>query len=132
MHVTVAPVDTAQYRSPRSPTLEISSGVCVCMEKKNEGMEKKDDGRMNTESTELESPSAGTGLETPGQQCGQQCPPNGETKPTAANGCSLVGVGSNLGKHFFTHGTRLIASRYSYDTGKLIKNRFPKGEPQTR
>ena len=31
-HVTVAPVDTAQYRSPRSPTPEIPSDVRVCME----------------------------------------------------------------------------------------------------
>ena len=28
-HATVAPVDTAQYRNPRSPTPEISSDVCV-------------------------------------------------------------------------------------------------------
>ena len=59
-HATVAPADTAQYRSLLSPTPEIPSDVCVCMEKKNEGMEKKDEGRMNPEPTELEPPSAGT------------------------------------------------------------------------
>ena len=49
---------------------------------------------MNPESTELESPSADSGLETPGQQC----PPNGETWETGriiADGYLLVGMGSN-------------------------------------
>ncbi|CAN0405923.1 unnamed protein product [Ascophyllum nodosum] len=52
---------------------------------------------MNPEPTELESPSAGTGLETPGQQC----PPNGETWETGrtiADSYLLVGMGSNQGK----------------------------------
>ena len=44
-HATVAPVDTAQYRSPRSLTPEIPSDVCLSMEKKNQGMEEKDEGR---------------------------------------------------------------------------------------
>ena len=83
---TVAPADTAQYRSPSSTTPEISSDVRVCIEKNEEGM-------VNPEPTELESPSAGTGLETPGQQC----PQNGEAGRTTADGCLLVGVGSNLG-----------------------------------
>ena len=48
---------------------------------------------MNPEPTELELPSAGTGLETPGQQC----PPNGETGRTTADGYLLVGMGSNQG-----------------------------------
>ena len=48
---------------------------------------------MNPYSTELESPSTGTGLETPGQQC----LPNGETGQTAADGYLLVGMGSNQG-----------------------------------
>ena len=85
-HVTVAPADTAQYRSPRSRTPEIPSDVCV-------GMEKKKEGRMNPEPTELESPSTGTGLETPEQQS----PPNGETGRTTADGCCLGGVGSSAG-----------------------------------
>ena len=49
---------------------------------------------MNPEPTELESPSAGTDLETPGQQC----PPNegtSETGRTIADGYLLVGMGSN-------------------------------------
>ena len=44
---TVAPADTAQYRSPRSTTPEISSDVRVCMEENKEGM-------VNPEPTELE------------------------------------------------------------------------------
>ena len=59
-------------------------------------MEEKYEGRMNPELTELEPSSAGTGLETPGQQC----PPiEGiwETARTIANGYLLVGMGSNQG-----------------------------------
>ena len=88
-HVTVAPVNTAQYRSPRSLTPEIPSNVCVHIEKNKAGM-------MDPEQDQLELPSAGTGLETPGQQC----PPNGETWETGrtiADGYLLVGMGSNQG-----------------------------------
>ena len=56
-HATVAPVDTAQYRNPRSLTPKISSGVCVHMEKKEAAM-------VDPEQDQLESPSAGTGLKT--------------------------------------------------------------------
>ena len=53
---------------------------------------------MDPEPDQLESPSAGTGFETPGQQC----PPNGETERTTANGCLLVGMSSNSrGNTFF-------------------------------
>ena len=86
-HATVAPADTAQYRSsPRSPTPEISSDVRVCMEENEEGA-------VNPERDQLEPPSAITGLDSPGQQC----PPNAETERTTADDCLLVGVGSNLG-----------------------------------
>ena len=89
-HATAAPVDTEQYRSPRSLTPDIPPDVCVNLEEKDE------EGRMNPEPMELKSPSAGTGLETPGQQC----PPNGETQETGrtiADGYLLVGMGSNQG-----------------------------------
>ena len=89
-YATVAPVDTAQYRSLRSLTPEIPPDVCVSLEEKNE------EGRMNPEPTELEPPLTGTGLETPGQQC----PPNEETCETGrtiADGYLLVGMGSNQG-----------------------------------
>ena len=87
--VTVTPVSTVQPCIPRSLNPEIPSDVYV-------SMEEKDEGRMNPEPTELEPPSAGTGLETPGQQC----PPNEgiwETGRTIADGYLLVGMGSNQG-----------------------------------
>ena len=87
--VTVTPVSTAQLCIPRSLNPEISSDVYV-------GIEKKDEGWMNPELTELEPPSAGTGIETPGQQC----PPNEgiwETGRTIADGYLLVDMGSNQG-----------------------------------
>ena len=60
--VTVTPVDTVQYCSPRPLNPEIPSDVHV-------KMEEKDEGKMDSELKKLEPPSAGTGLETPGQQC---------------------------------------------------------------
>ena len=52
---------------------------------------------MNPEPTELESPSAGTGLETPRQQC----PPDGEiweTGRTTTDDYLLVGMSSEQGR----------------------------------
>ena len=63
--VTVTPVSTTQHCIPRLLNPEIPSGVYA-------NMKEKDEGRMNPELTELEPPSTGTGIETPGQQC----PPN--------------------------------------------------------
>ena len=65
--VTVTPVDTVQDSSPSPQTPEPSPDVCVNLE--------NNEGEMDPERGELESPSAGTGLETPGQQY----PPNEET-----------------------------------------------------
>ena len=62
--MTVTPVDTVQYCSPSPQTPEPPPGVYVKLE--------NNEGRMDPERGELEPPSAGTGLETPGQQC----PPN--------------------------------------------------------
>ena len=62
--VTVTPVDTVQYCSISPQTPEPSSSVCAKLE--------DNEGKMDPERGELESPSAGTGLET----LGQQCPPN--------------------------------------------------------
>ena len=87
--VTVTPVSTARHCIPRSLNPETPSDVYV-------SMEEKDEGRMNPELTELESSSAGMGLETPGQQC----PPiEGiwETGRTIADGYLLVDMGSNQG-----------------------------------
>ena len=62
VQVSVTPVDIVQYCSPRPLNPEIPSDVHVKMEEKDEGW-------MNPEQDELESPSAGTGFDTPGQQC---------------------------------------------------------------
>ena len=86
--VTATPVSTAQHCIPRSPNPEMPSDVCVSLE--------SNEGKMDPELTELEPPSAGTGLETPGQQC----PSNEgtwEKGRTIADGYLLVVIGSNQG-----------------------------------
>ena len=86
--MTVTPVDSVQYCSPSPQTPEPSPDECVNLE--------YNEGRMDPERGELEPPSAGTGLEMPGQQC----PPNEgtwEKGPTIADGYLLVGMGSNRG-----------------------------------
>ena len=84
--VTVTPVETVEYCSPRQKTPEPSADVHV-------NMEEKDEGWMNPELTELKSSSACTGFETPGQQCH----PIWETGRTTANGFLTAGVGLNQG-----------------------------------
>ena len=59
--VTVTLVDTVQHCSPCPLDPEPSPDVCVKLE--------SNVGRMDPERGELKSLSAGTGLETPGQQC---------------------------------------------------------------
>ena len=86
--VTVTPADTVQPCSlcPLNP--EMPPDVCMRLE--------SNEGRMDPERGELEPPSAGTSLETPGHQC----PPNEgtwETGRTTANGFLTAGVGSNQG-----------------------------------
>ena len=61
---TVMPVNTVQHCSPSPPNPDMPSDVCFRLE--------SSEGKMGPELKELESPSAGTALETPGQQC----PPN--------------------------------------------------------
>ena len=85
--VTVTPVDTVQHCSPCPLDPEPSSSVYVKLE--------NTEGKMGPELEELESPSAGTGLKTPGQQC----PPNEGTWDqgrTTASGILTSGVGSSL------------------------------------
>ena len=84
-YVTVALVDTAHYRSPHSPTLEISSDAHVCMEENEEGI-------MDPERDQLKPLSASTGFETPGQQCHSSW----KTGRTTAADCLTAGVGSSL------------------------------------
>ena len=57
--VTVTPVDTVQYCSPRPQTPEPSSDVCVRL--------KSNEGKVDPERDEREAPSAGTGFESPRQ-----------------------------------------------------------------
>ena len=86
--MTVTPVDTVQHSGPYSLDPEPSSDVCANSE--------NNEGRMDPERDELESPSAGTGFETPGQQC----PPNeGMWKQgqTTANSFLTAGVDSSQG-----------------------------------
>ena len=86
--VTVTPVDTVQHCSPCPLDPEPSSSVYVRLE--------NTEGKMGPELEELESPSAGTGLETPVQQC----PPNEGTWDqgrTTASGFLTAGVGSSQG-----------------------------------
>ena len=85
--VTVTPVSIVQHYIPCSPNPEMSPDVCFSLE--------SNEGKVDPERDELESPSAGTGFETPGQQCH----PIWETGRTAADGFLTAGVGSNLGKH---------------------------------
>ena len=88
VQVTVTPVDTVQYCSPSLQTSEPSSDVCFKLESNMD--------KMDLKLKELEPLSAGTGFETPGQQC----PPNEgtwETGRTTADGFLTEGVGSNQG-----------------------------------
>ena len=122
-HVTVAPVDTAQYCSPRSLSPEISFGTCVSIEKNKEG-------RMDPEPNQLESPSASTGFEI----TRQQCHPTWETGRTTAAGCLTPGVGSNLGGDTSSPSERVIGKRVgsvattpdSSKTASLQTRRKPK------
>ena len=86
--VTVTPVDTVQHCSPCPLNPEMPPDVCFKLE--------NNEGRIDPGRGELESPSAGTGLETPGQQC----PPNEgtwETGRTTAADFFTAGVGPNQG-----------------------------------
>ena len=100
--VTVTPVDTVQHCSPCPLDPEPSSSVYVKLE--------NTEGNMGPELEELKSSSAGTGLETPGQQC----PPNEGTWDqgrTTASGFLTVGVDSNQGGNFFSTTTESGGTR---------------------
>ena len=84
--VTVTPDDTVQHCSLCSPNPAMPSDVCFRLE--------SSESKMGPELKELESPSVGTGLETPGQQC----PLNEgiwETGRTTPSGILSAGVGTN-------------------------------------
>ena len=83
--MTAKPVGTVQYSSPISPNPDMPSNAFVKLE--------NNEGTMSQELEELTSSSAGTGLETPGQQG----PPNEGTleRQTTANGFFDQGVNSS-------------------------------------
>ena len=90
--MTVTPVDPVQHSSPCPLDPEPSSSVYVKLE--------NTEGKMGPELEKLESPSAGTGLETPGQQR----PPNEGTWDqgrTTASGFLTTGVDSNQEGNIF-------------------------------
>ena len=100
--VTVTPVDTVQHCSPCSPNPDMPSDVCFKL--------KSDEGKIDSERAELESPSAGTGFETPGQQC----PPNEGTWDqgrTTAAGFLTAGVCSNQRGNIFSPTTESVDTR---------------------
>ena len=59
--MTVTPVDTVQHCSPYPLNPEMPPDVCMRLE--------SNEGKMDPELKELKSSSAGSGFETPGQQC---------------------------------------------------------------
>ena len=85
--MTVKPDGTVQYCSPCTPNPDTPSDVCFNLE---------NEGTMSQELEELTSSSAGTGLETPGQQ---GLPNEGtlEQRQTTANGFLTAGVNSSQG-----------------------------------
>ena len=98
--VAVTPFSTAQHCIPRSLNPESPSDVHVKMEEKEEG-------KMDPELKELKSSSAGTGFETPGQQC-----PNEETLEagrTTAAGFVTACVGSSQGRNISSSTTESIS-----------------------
>ena len=95
-HMVVAPIGTAQPSNPRSRCSEISFDVHACVEGNTDGSadpESEQLGPSSAGTDQLESPSAGMGFETPGQQCLS----NWEMERIAVDGCLLVGMSSNLG-----------------------------------
>ena len=73
---------------------------------------------MDPELKELESPLAGTGLETPGQQC----PPNEgtwEKGRTIADGYSLVAMRSNQGGNIFSPTMERVDTRAARTTANI-------------
>ena len=89
--VTVTQVNTVQHSSPYPLNPEPSPSVYA-------KLENTEAGKMGPELDELKSPSAGTGLKTPGHQC----PPNEgiwETGRTTASGILTAGAGPSQGEN---------------------------------
>ena len=80
--VTVTPVSTAQHCIFRSRNPEMPSDVCVSLE--------SNEGKMDPELTELKSPSAGTGFETPVSSVPQTRGHGRKDEPSLPAICSLA------------------------------------------
>ena len=118
--VTVTPVDTVQHCSPCPLNPEMPPDVCFKLE--------NNEGRMDLERGELESPSAGTGLETPGQQY----PPNEgtwETGRTTADGFLTAGVGPNQGGDISSPTTERVDTQAVRTTANIT---FPQQDHKPR
>ena len=102
VQVAVTQVDTVQHSSPWPLDPEPSSSVYVKL--------KNTEGKMGPELVELEPPSVGTSLETPGQQC----PPNEGTWDqgrTTTSGILTAGVGSCQGTNISSPKTESVDKR---------------------
>ena len=91
--MTVKPVGTVQHCSPCTPNPDMSSGVYFNLENNED--------EMGPELEKLKSSSAGTGLNTPGQQC----PPKEgirETGRTTASGTLTAGASSSKKRNIST------------------------------
>ena len=116
-HVTVTPVDTVQYCSPSSQTLEPPLNICVNLE--------NNEGKMDPELKELKSSSTGTGFET----SGQQCPPNEgtwETGRTTSAGFLTAAVGSYQGGNISSPATSAKMFADTSSTAATPENRWRK------
>ena len=120
--VTVTPVDTVQHCSPCPLSPEIPPDVCLRLE--------SNESKMDPELKDLEAPSAGTGLETPGLQY----PPNEgtwETGRTTADGFLTAGVGSNQGGDISSPTTEHVDTRAVRTTTNITflqQGHKPRGE----
>ena len=100
-HVVVAPIDTAQPCNPRSSCSKILFSAHVYMMGNTQGRMEPERGQHESSlagTGQLESTSAGTCFETPGQQY----LPNWEMRRTTVDVCFLVGVSSNSRGNVFS------------------------------
>ena len=101
VQVTVTQVNTVQHSSP-CPLDPEPSSVCGKLE--------NNEGKIGPELEELESPPAGTGLETPGQQS----PPNEgiwKTGRTTSSGILTAGVDSSQKENISSPTTESVGKR---------------------
>ena len=122
--VTVTPVNTVQHCSPCPPNPDMPSDVCFRLE--------SSEGKMGPELKELESPSAGTGLKTPGQQRPSNEGTWDQGRTTAADFLT-TGVGSNQRGNIFSPTTESVDTRAGNKSTRTIADISPKAAtPENR